>query len=85
MGHGAWSEITPGDDPEMNCDFVPSHWAIRMYKDTEKEVRAKLLTADTCTDFAPVEPEPVRPDRVGPILPIARGRLTMKSNQRKGA
>lgn len=46
-----YSEYTGGSDPRMSCDATPSHWDLNMLDDSERAVRRKLLSAETCKDF----------------------------------
>lgn len=79
-GHSAWSEVTPGDDPEFHCDATPPHWTLSLMKDGLPEVRAALLFADTCPDFTPLDNPPPPSTPLPGGTPLARGILTMKEN-----
>ncbi len=55
-GQPDYSEWTGGWDPEVRCDATPSQWNVEMNDETEKGFRLKLLTAETCVEFAPWNP-----------------------------
>lgn len=52
-GHPAWSEITPGDEPELSCDATPAHWHVDFMDETKEGLRRKLETAESCVDYTP--------------------------------
>jgi len=52
-GEQGWSEVTPGSDAWVGCrDDV---WTLDDYVDTTETYRAKLLSAETCKSFDPVD------------------------------
>lgn len=54
-GSPGYSEWTPGSDASMSCD--KQYWKWDQEIDEERDVKAKLHTAETCADFefSPIE------------------------------
>jgi hypothetical protein len=50
-GHGAWSEVTPGDDWYASC--VKGHWYMSGHDVTDGEWFKTMQAAKTCPDYDP--------------------------------
>ena len=50
-GSPRYSKYTPGDPPELSCDYVPAYWDVRWFDLSSARLREILATAETCPGF----------------------------------
>ena len=48
-----YSDFTPGAEAEL-C-YIKGHWTVNFFDDSLREVRKKLLMAQTCKDYKEIE------------------------------